>query len=258
MTTRPRILEAPRIDPQTYAVRATARASNGLTLAELANDAAFGHPAQRLSIPRTTGGTFHGWLVPWKDLRLVRVTILSALRVAGAWSAGDGVTVALSITDGTTTVTSAPAIPDDFGTMLLPRIDSPWRIGTVHPEFRPITDIAERISSRAEAIKHDFIDFLDNLKALSPDRREAVTRAWNTGTREEWEEAKRTTPQDIFKQEYEAQFLEDSAGVFRNLEACLLAGQPVGNDIWVALAWCLGILVVAYACAMRIYRRRTA
>jgi hypothetical protein len=44
--------------------------------------------------------------------------------------------------------------------------------------------------------------------------------------REEWEEAKRTTPQDIFKQEYEAQFLEDSAGVFRNLEACLLPEIP--------------------------------
>src|SRR5437667_5559711 len=26
----------------------------------------------------------------------------------------------------------------------------------------------------------------------------------------------------------------------------LLAGQPVGNDIWIALAWCLGILVIAY------------
>jgi ABC-2 type transport system permease protein len=37
----------------------------------------------------------------------------------------------------------------------------------------------------------------------------------------------------------------------------LLAGQPVGNDIWVALAWCLGILMVAYLFAMRIYRRKT-
>jgi ABC-2 type transport system permease protein len=37
----------------------------------------------------------------------------------------------------------------------------------------------------------------------------------------------------------------------------LLAGQPVGGAIWVALAWCAGILVIAYACAMRIYRRRT-
>ncbi len=36
----------------------------------------------------------------------------------------------------------------------------------------------------------------------------------------------------------------------------LLAGQPVGNDIWIALAWCLGILVVAYVFAMRAYKRR--
>lgn len=131
MTTRPRILEAPRIDPQTYAVRATARASHGLTLAELANDAATGHPAQRLSIPRTTGGTFHGWLIPWGDLRLVRVTILAALRAAGTWSAGEGVSVALAITDGSMTVSGPPDIPDDFGSVLLPRVDSPWRIGTV-------------------------------------------------------------------------------------------------------------------------------
>jgi ABC-2 type transport system permease protein len=36
----------------------------------------------------------------------------------------------------------------------------------------------------------------------------------------------------------------------------LLAGQPVGADIWIALAWCVGILVVAYVCAMITYRRR--
>lgn len=35
----------------------------------------------------------------------------------------------------------------------------------------------------------------------------------------------------------------------------LLANQPVGNDIWVALAWCLGILLVAYLFAMRAYKR---
>jgi len=34
----------------------------------------------------------------------------------------------------------------------------------------------------------------------------------------------------------------------------LLSGQTVGNDIWVALAWCLGILVVAYVFAMRVYK----
>ena len=41
-----------------------------------------------------------------------------------------------------------------------------------------------------------------------------------------------------------------------NTMRALLAGQPAGNDIWIALAWCLGILVVAYLFAMRAYRRR--
>jgi ABC-2 type transport system permease protein len=36
----------------------------------------------------------------------------------------------------------------------------------------------------------------------------------------------------------------------------LFAGQPVGTDIWVALAWCTGILVVAYVLATITYRRR--
>ncbi|MET3974970.1 ABC transporter permease [Cellulosimicrobium sp. 4261] len=36
----------------------------------------------------------------------------------------------------------------------------------------------------------------------------------------------------------------------------LFAGQPVGSDIWVALAWLVGILVLAYAWATAVYRRR--
>lgn len=36
----------------------------------------------------------------------------------------------------------------------------------------------------------------------------------------------------------------------------LLSGQPVGNDIWVALAWCIGIMIVAYIFAMRAYKKR--
>lgn len=36
----------------------------------------------------------------------------------------------------------------------------------------------------------------------------------------------------------------------------LLAGAPVGSQLWVALAWCVGILVVAHAFAMASYRRR--
>jgi ABC-2 type transport system permease protein len=41
-----------------------------------------------------------------------------------------------------------------------------------------------------------------------------------------------------------------------NTIRALFAGQPVGGDIWIALAWCVGILVVAYAFAMVVYRRR--
>jgi ABC-2 type transport system permease protein len=36
----------------------------------------------------------------------------------------------------------------------------------------------------------------------------------------------------------------------------LLASGPIGGDIWIALAWCVGILVVAYGFAMTVYRRR--
>ncbi len=36
----------------------------------------------------------------------------------------------------------------------------------------------------------------------------------------------------------------------------LFAKQPVGTDIWTALAWCAGILIVAYAFAGIAYRRR--
>ena len=38
----------------------------------------------------------------------------------------------------------------------------------------------------------------------------------------------------------------------------LFARQPVSSSIWTALAWCLGILVVAYALAMVTYRRKIA
>jgi ABC-2 type transport system permease protein len=38
----------------------------------------------------------------------------------------------------------------------------------------------------------------------------------------------------------------------------LFARQPVSSSIWTALAWCLGILVVAYALAMITYHRKIA
>ena len=36
----------------------------------------------------------------------------------------------------------------------------------------------------------------------------------------------------------------------------LLTQQPVGTAIWVALAWCVGLLIMAYLLAMTIYRRK--
>ena len=41
-----------------------------------------------------------------------------------------------------------------------------------------------------------------------------------------------------------------------NTIRALFAEQPVGNDIWIALAWLVGVLVVAYGFAIAIYRRK--
>jgi ABC-2 type transport system permease protein len=38
----------------------------------------------------------------------------------------------------------------------------------------------------------------------------------------------------------------------------LYAQQPISTDIWIALAWCVGILIVAYALAMATYHRKIA
>ncbi|MDR1540924.1 MAG: ABC transporter permease [Clostridiales bacterium] len=40
-----------------------------------------------------------------------------------------------------------------------------------------------------------------------------------------------------------------------NTLRALLNAEPVGSEIWVALAWCVGIAAVAYLFAMRAYRR---
>ncbi|MGW0195658.1 ABC transporter permease [Nonomuraea sp. NPDC003201] len=41
-----------------------------------------------------------------------------------------------------------------------------------------------------------------------------------------------------------------------NAIRALFSQQPVGTDVWVALAWCVGILAVAYVFAMNAYRRK--
>jgi len=35
----------------------------------------------------------------------------------------------------------------------------------------------------------------------------------------------------------------------------LLSGSPVGNELWIALAWCLGVMVIAYFFAVRAYHK---
>ena len=47
---------------------------------------------------------------------------------------------------------------------------------------------------------------------------------------QEWEEARRTLPEDVFRQEYMAEFLEDSAGVFRGVDGCLVADLGVRSE----------------------------
>ncbi|MGO1974280.1 MAG: ABC transporter permease [Propionibacteriaceae bacterium] len=41
-----------------------------------------------------------------------------------------------------------------------------------------------------------------------------------------------------------------------NTLRALFTEQPVGTDIWIALAWCVGIVLVAYAIATAAYRRK--
>jgi ABC-2 type transport system permease protein len=43
-----------------------------------------------------------------------------------------------------------------------------------------------------------------------------------------------------------------------NTIRALFAQQPVGGEIWIALAWCVGIVLIAYALAMVAYRRKIA
>jgi ABC-2 type transport system permease protein len=41
-----------------------------------------------------------------------------------------------------------------------------------------------------------------------------------------------------------------------NTIRALFAQEPVGTDIWITLAWLVGILAIAYAFAISIYRRK--
>lgn len=110
MTIEPRTLTTPALDLATFASTLTARASHAQALAALANDAAGGHPRQRAVIDRNAGGTYHVMLARgvarWLLVRL-------ATGVKGSWTTGERVDLDLSISDGTTTITSADSrIPE--------------------------------------------------------------------------------------------------------------------------------------------------
>lgn len=137
MTTSDRQLVTPVVQSQTMATRRTARAHHAFALADLANDAATGHPAQRATIARTTGGTFHLFYDPRTTARLVEIDVSVGWR--GTWAPLDGVTVDLSITDGTSTILSSGSdVP--FGLkgaeLILPALGTTDRLGSVtHTAF---------------------------------------------------------------------------------------------------------------------------
>jgi len=110
MTTRSRDLTTPALYSQTRPSRGTVQASQSATLAEIANDAAGGHPGQRATVLRNEGGTFHCFL--WPDT----TAIYYAVRVTASWKTApvfNASTVTLAVTDGTTTVgpSASPYLP---------------------------------------------------------------------------------------------------------------------------------------------------
>lgn len=103
-------LGTPTVLAQATPSRATTRAVQPFTLVDLIDDAAEGHPGQRLTFTRSTGGTYHAFYQPTIGPKYL-VCRACVLR-RGTYSPGDGVTYDLSITDGTTTISSSSsAIP---------------------------------------------------------------------------------------------------------------------------------------------------
>ncbi len=112
MTITPRRLNAPAVWSQPRASLRTAQASHAFDAADLATDAASGHPGQRATILRNAGGTFHCFWHPTTTTRFLEVAVTIAPKVA--WVVPDGVTVDLAVTDGAATVSGSTAIPSVF------------------------------------------------------------------------------------------------------------------------------------------------
>jgi len=168
VTTTPRRLNAPGVWSQPRASLRTAQASHAFDAADLADDAATGHPGQRATITRTTGGTFHCFWHPATTARFLEVAVTIAPK--GTWTVPDGVTVDLAVTDGTPTppVSGSTAIPSVFRSAAV-----------THP---PGLD-ASRASSSHRVVGHLDRTALDaTLDASLPWRLTFVLTATGTGT----------------------------------------------------------------------------
>lgn len=109
--TQPRSLVIPALDVQAFAARATARSVHPFTLADLANDAASGHPAQRWALSRRESGTFHGLYEA--DSTASWLVVRAVLSRKGTAVLTDTTTLTLTVTDGTSVAnTLAEGIPD--------------------------------------------------------------------------------------------------------------------------------------------------
>ena len=112
MTREARRLSTPRLEARTFAVGITAAASHASALAELCNDAASGHPGQRMTLPRCVAdAVLHTYWFPTAVPRWLRVV---ALFTSSTPTVANGVTIKLSIADslGGSVAYTAPEIPD--------------------------------------------------------------------------------------------------------------------------------------------------
>ena len=112
MSTEDRRLTTPRLEARTFAVGLTAAASHASGLAELCNDAASGHPSQRMTLPRCdASAALHTYWFPTGVPRWLRVV---GLFTSTTPTTSSPVTVKLTITDdaGHVVLFSDPEIPD--------------------------------------------------------------------------------------------------------------------------------------------------
>jgi hypothetical protein len=106
-------MTTPYLDTRTMATRRTARASHGAALAVLASSAAGDYLGQRATIARTTGGTHD--LFWWSRDGVAYLRVRALLGQEGSYTTTHYATLALSITDGTTTIAATdPEIPVDL------------------------------------------------------------------------------------------------------------------------------------------------